>query len=102
MTAGAGREPRGALATLARLHRRPAKLELATQRGLQRGAVALVRRAAIAQHTAGRERGDLGRQRLCGRARLAPGHDAVRQPDTLGFLRVYGTAGENQIERARE
>src|SRR5439155_3438300 len=99
---GAGREARGALAALARVDRHLAELELSSQRRLERDALTLVGRAAVAEHAARRERGDLRGQRLCHRARLAPGHDAVGEADSLRFTRIYGATREDQIERAAE
>src|SRR5213592_4351424 len=99
---GAGREARGALAALARVDRHLAELELSSQRRLERDALTLVGRAAVAEHAARRERGDLRGQRLCRRARLAPGHDAVGEADSLRFTGIYGATREDQIERAAE
>src|SRR2546421_9044044 len=93
VAAGAGGEASGALAALTGVDRRLAQLELAAQRGVQGSTLALVGRAAVAQDAVRRERGDLRRQRLRRRARLAPGHHAIRQTDPLGFARIYGTSG---------
>src|SRR2546428_11330911 len=73
---GAGREARGALAALARVDRHLAELELSSQRRLERDALTLVGRAAVAEHAARRGHGRLPRPRPCRPARPAPGPDA--------------------------
>src|SRR6266513_4714690 len=97
VAAGAGRESRGALATLPCVQRRSAQLELAAQGGRQRRARAFVGRAAVAQYAAWWKGGDLRGERLGRRACLAVRHDAIGEPNALGFARVDGTARQDQI-----
>src|SRR6185295_2865525 len=75
-------EAGGALAGLARVDRRLAERELARHGGLEIQAGALVGRAAIAQHAARREGGDLTGERLGGGPGLADGHDAISETDS--------------------
>src|SRR5256712_13977546 len=74
---GAGREARGALAALARVDRHLAELELSSQRRLERDALTLVGRAAVAEHAARRGHRGLRRPRPLPRARPAPGRGAA-------------------------
>src|SRR2546428_3907813 len=97
---GAGREARGALAALARVDRHLAELELSSQRRLERDALTLVGRAAVAEHAARRERGDLPGPRPSPPARPAPGHDAGCEARFPFLPGLYGAAPEGQIQRA--
>ena len=71
---------------------------------------ALLERAPDAEHhallvradRALRQRGDLARQLLRARERLAVRDDLVDEPDALGLVDVDAAAGDDQLHRPRE